>query len=164
MKTATTLVAPLVGVVLLVGCERQETPSSVPAEPPVAATPTAPSAPPSEATPPPKPEPAPPPDPSVEAEALVTTVESLGALHTEHAEDCPGLAEAIGAFHSEHGASLADAPAPVLAHVDATEDLRLRMRAAMEPVMSASMRCREHPAFVAALDELFGDGADGAAP
>jgi hypothetical protein len=93
---------------------------------------------------------------AAEVEALLVTVEALAELHRRHASDCQALAEAIAGFHAEHGAALADAPASVHATIDTDEPLRMRMRIAMESVMSASMACRDDPQFRAATAELFG--------
>jgi hypothetical protein len=88
--------------------------------------------------------------------AMLDTVDALAELHRRHAADCPALARAITDFHAQHAVALAEVPGDVLAHVDADEALRARMRVAMESVMSASMACRDDPAFVAAGDALFG--------
>jgi hypothetical protein len=104
--------------------------------------------------------PEPPPDPALlratAAATLLDTVDALGELHRRHAADCPALAQAITPFHAQHAAALADVPADVLAHIDADEPLRGRMRAAMESIMSASMACRDDPAFAAAGAALVG--------
>jgi hypothetical protein len=90
------------------------------------------------------------------AAAMLDTVDALGELHRRHADDCTALARAISDFHAQHAAALAEVPSDVLAHIDADEALRVRMRAAMESVMSASMNCRDDPAFAAAGAALFG--------
>lgn len=104
--------------------------------------------------------PEPPPDPALlratAATTLLDTVDALGELHRRHAADCSALAQAVTAFHARHGVALAEVPPDVLAHVDANEPMRVRMRAAMELVMSASMACRDDPAFAAAGTALFG--------
>jgi hypothetical protein len=109
-------------------------------------------------------EPAPTPEPGVDLErrrataaaTMLDTVDALGELHRRHANDCAALARAITNFHAQHAAALAEVPSDVLAHIDADEALRTRMRAAMESVMSASMACRDDPAFAAVGAELFG--------
>jgi hypothetical protein len=138
----------------LAGCERT-TPTAEPL--PVAGEPV-PAAPPLAKTPEPTLEPAPPPEPdhARAATTLVGTVEALGELHARHAEDCVALAGAIERFHAEHGASLAGAAPEVHAHIDADDELRSRMRTAMEPVMTASMACRRDPTFATAQARLFG--------
>jgi hypothetical protein len=109
----------------------------------------------------PEPEPV---DPAQEraraVEALLETVDALAQIHRDHADDCAGLSTALRRFHAEHGAELAEAPAELLAHVDADEALRERMHAAMEAVMSAAMGCREDPGFVATQAELFGPAGE----
>jgi hypothetical protein len=107
-----------------------------------------------------KPEPERLPDPALvratAAATMLDTVDALGELHRRHAADCPALAQAVTAFHARHAVALAEVPPDVLAHIDADEALRVRMRAAMELVMSASMACRDDPAFAAAGTALFG--------
>jgi hypothetical protein len=93
------------------------------------------------------------------AATMVETVDALAELHRRHANDCTALARAITDFHAQHAASLAEVQSDVLAHIDADEALRTRMRAAMESVMSVSMACRDDPAFDAAGAELFGTTA-----
>ncbi len=109
------------------------------------------------------PEPEPPPEPTLTPEQrraaavaeLLERVEALAELHRRHAKDCPALAEAIRGFAKDHGQALAEVANEVLAKIDADAALRERMRAAMEPVMSASMACRDDPAFAAAQAEIF---------
>lgn len=116
---------------------------------------------------PPAPAPRQPPEPLAVAEPildpkpiaaaeLLDIFDALAKLHQQHIADCPALAAAIKAFHAVHVADLAAVPDEVLAQIDADEPLRLRLRAAMESIMSASMACRADPAFVAAQSELFG--------
>jgi hypothetical protein len=93
------------------------------------------------------------------AATMLDTVDALGELHRRHANDCTALARAITDFHAQHAVALAEVPSDVLAHIDADEALRTRMRAAMESVMSVSMACRDDPAFAAAGAELFGPTA-----
>jgi hypothetical protein len=138
--------APLAG--LLLACADEPTPPpagvEVVHEPPAEAPAT----------------PEPPPDPvllrATAATTMLDTIDALGELHRRHAADCPALAEAVTAFHAQHAAALAEVPPDVLAHIDADEALRVRMRAAMESVMTASMACSDDPAFVAAGTALFG--------
>lgn len=110
----------------------------------------------------PEPQPEPPPDPALlratAAATLLDTVDALAELHRRHAADCAALAQAITAFHARHAPALAEVAPEVLAHIDADEPLRVRMRAAMESVMSASMACRDDPAFAAAGAALFDAG------
>jgi hypothetical protein len=114
-----------------------------------------------EADPAQAPEPEPEPDPeqarAAAVESLLATVDELAELHRRHAKDCAALAGAIETFHADHGAALASAPADVHAHIDANEPLRVRMRTAMEAVMSAAMACKDDPAFAATQAKLFGD-------
>jgi hypothetical protein len=104
--------------------------------------------------------PEPPPDPALlratAATTMLDTIDALGELHRRHAADCPALAEALTTFHAQHATALAEVPSDVLAHIDADETMRVRMRAAMESVMTASMACRDDPAFAAAGTALFG--------
>lgn len=117
----------------------------------------APAAAPAQERPPAAPEPAPEQQRAIAASELLDTVEQLALLHTRHAADCSALAEAIVIFHGEHMPALAETPAEILAFVDADERLRTRMRTAMESIMSASMGCRDNPAFAAAQQQLFGE-------
>jgi hypothetical protein len=138
---------------LCLACAAEPTPERDPVErQPATEAPVRPDPAPTEPTP----VPPPPSDPAPAAAELLDTVDALGELHRRHAADCPALADAITTFHAQHATSLAEASPEVLAHIDANEVLRVRMRTAMESVMSASMACRDDPAFVAAGDALFG--------
>ncbi|MFO7561443.1 MAG: hypothetical protein R6X02_02270 [Enhygromyxa sp.] len=140
------LLALLGGTVACPSERSAETPSKAPA----------PLAQPNE--PPAEPEPAPDPEQQLAAATakLLDTLDALAELHRQHADDCPALAKAIEGFHAEHFGELGDAPNPVLARIDADEALRVRMRGAMEAIMSASMACREDSTFAATTVELFG--------
>jgi hypothetical protein len=153
-NAALALAAALALVAALASCDRAK---GTPEPPPMTAEPVPTALPPAKA-PEPAPEPVPPPAPdhAQAAATLVGTVEALGELHTRHAGDCVALAGAIERFHAEHGASLAGAAPEVHAHIDADDELRSRMRAAMEPVMTASMACHRDPTFAAAQARLFG--------
>lgn len=99
----------------------------------------------------PKPKPA---SPAEQAEALVSTMESLGKEHAAHADDCPALAVALEGFTVDHRAQL-DAQTPKLhALIDADDGLRSRLRTAMGTVMTASMRCRDDAAVTAVYAKL----------
>jgi uncharacterized caspase-like protein len=88
-------------------------------------------------------------------DALLETFDALAELHQRHAHDCPALAGAIAEFHAQHQARLS-VPNAILEQIDADEALRARLRSAMESIMSASMVCRDDPAFKAVQIELFG--------
>ena len=137
MSSRARQLATLVLVVLgLVACEPESEPSA-PNEP-IANQPE------------PAPEPEPPepkPDLAAQTDALVQTLEALGRVHDEHADDCPALALALTDFHAEQGASLAQASPELMARIDADPALRQRVQTAMEAVMSASMACKDDPSF-----------------
>jgi hypothetical protein len=150
--------SPIVATVLtlltaLAGCDRTD---ATPTPSPVVAT-TKPATMPLTETPPVE---APPvevpaaPDHVRAATVLVSTAEALGELHVRHTDRCSALAEAIEGFYAEHGATLAQAAPEVHAHIDADDELRSRMRTAMEPVMTVSMACRRDPAFAAMQAKL----------
>lgn len=136
---------------LLLACAEERTPTPAPVVPVTPATA------PAEMQPPAKPE-----TPAdldqrraTAAATMLATVDALAELHRRHSTDCAALARAMQEFHAQHAAVLAGVPADVLAHIDADEVLRTRMRAAMESVMSVSMTCRDDPAFAAAGAALF---------
>lgn len=101
----------------------------------------------------------PPPSAAERAQGLLTVFDQLGALHEANAEDCAALAQAIEGFANEHAEALADQPPEVHAWIDANEEARARMRAAMEPVMTASMACRKNREFAAVQAKLFSEDA-----
>ncbi|MCX4240553.1 hypothetical protein [Paraliomyxa miuraensis] len=150
------------GLLLVVACERNE-PSAEPTAVGSERTPTSNGPPkpapdePSAAEP--EPEPAGPSPQEQAAMALLQTVEALGELHLSRAHDCAGLATALEGFHRDHGKDLAEADAETLAWIDAHDEARTRMSAAMGSVMTASMRCRDDAQFGAVQDRLFGASA-----
>ncbi len=142
-------------------CDRGQAPSADPETTPLQARPATSPAPVAVA---PQPTPAPEPTVEVRAEALVTTVEALGALHVTHAADCGALATALEGFHSEHATQLSQAPASVHAWIDGNKALSTRLGAALEPVMTTAMGCRSHAEFAAMQTRLFGPAPAGSEP
>lgn len=97
-----------------------------------------------------------------DAESLLVVFEQLGSLHETHAQDCTTLASAIEAFAQENAEALANQPPAAHAWIDAHDDARARMRAAMEHVMTASMACRKNGDFKRVTAKLFAQEAPSA--
>lgn len=100
------------------------------------------------------PEPSPPPSVATQSETLVTTMESLAALHSTHATDCSQLGQALQTFATEHATVVSAQTPQIHAHIDGAAPLRDRLVTAMDAVMSGGMRCRDDAVVKAAYATL----------
>lgn len=92
---------------------------------------------------------------------LVQLLTELGALHEANQSDCGALARALARFRDRRGRELGRATPAVYAAIEADPDLAKGMRAAMEKITAASMRCRENPEFERFRETLWTQGDAG---
>jgi hypothetical protein len=71
----------------------------------------------------------------------------LGALHEAHQANCADLTRELITFHERRGRELGSVPPAVYAVIDADPELTKGMRAAMDKITLASMKCRTNPEF-----------------
>lgn len=82
-----------------------------------------------------------PPPPAVDPAHYVTALEVVAAVHVEYAQRCRELADALEEVRSLHESTFSKADERVLGLADADLDLRGRMRAAMDDIMSVARGC-----------------------